>query len=114
MQHEKLHLVFEDLQKGEFHELHTHLTPCDYQAIIWAPETSYEGRHFIYGTITKQTEFKPSFGDICFMKTNDLNFIHGVTTLITNTKVRTLLISINYSGKWGEHLTVSAKDHQPI
>ena len=110
----KLHLVFEDLKINESHVLHTHLTPCDFQILIWAADKPYEGRNFLYGTLTEIKSFHPSFGDICFMKTNDLKYIHGVDELLTDTTVRTLLISFNYSGKKGEHLTVTANDLNPI
>lgn len=110
-----IHLVFEDIdQIGQEHELHTHLVPCDFQVLIWAESSNYDGRYFRYGTREKLSELRPSFGDICFMKTNDLNFIHGVSPLKSNSFIRTLLISVNHSGNFGEHLTISAKRLKPI
>lgn len=111
---DKLHLVYEDITQGESHALHTHLTPCDFQVLIWAPKAQFKGRDFIYGTRTNLQNFHPDFGDICFMKTNDLDFIHGVAPMINDTLVRTLLISVNYTGKLGEHLTVKANDLTPF
>jgi hypothetical protein len=110
----KLHLVYEDIKLGQYHELHTHLIPANYQAVIWAPQDNYKGRAFIFGTKNNLNKFYPKFGDICFMKTNDLNFIHGVEPLLNDTLVRTLLISINYLGSNGEHLTVDHLNLKPI
>ena len=111
---DKLHLVYEDITLGLYHETHTHLTPSDYQAVVWVPKDSYEGRAFLYGSKQDLKKHYPEFGDICFMKTNDLNFIHGVEPLETDTLVRTLLISINYRGKHGEHVTVSSENLKSI
>lgn len=109
-----LHLVYEDLYFNEGHIMHTHLTPCDFQVLIWACKKKYEGREFIYGTKSNLQKHQPEFGDICFMKTNDLDFIHGVEPLKSKVTVRTLLISYNYSGKTGEHLTVTSGDLNPV
>lgn len=109
-----LHMVYEDIKFGQYHELHTHLTPSDFQAVVWVPQEKYTGRAFLYGTEKNIEKFYPKFGDICFMKTNDLKFIHGVEPLLSDTLVRTLLISINYSGTHGEHLTVSHSSLEPI
>lgn len=104
----KIHCVYEDIKYGMHHEMHTHLTPSRYQAILWFPLEDFEGRDFIYGTKDFVKTFKPNIGDICFMKTNDLKFIHGVSPLKTDTLVRTLIISIDHVTCKGEHLTVSA------
>jgi len=109
-----IHCVYEDIQEGMFHEMHTHLTPSRYQVVVWFPKEDYSGREFIYGKRDSLNTFKPSFKDMCFMKTNDLNFIHGVAPLKTNTLVRTLLISVDHATNLGEHLTVSAKDFRGI
>lgn len=109
-----LHMVYEDIRIGMHHELHSHLIPADYQAVVWVPQDTYAGREFLYGTPEKISKFKPCWGDICLMKTNDLNYIHGVDPLLNNTLVRTLLISVNCNGYLGEHLTVDANNYQPI
>jgi hypothetical protein len=106
----KVELVFEDFEKGDAIALHSHLIPADMQILIWAHEDEFLGREFIYGTSKNLNHFKPQYGDICFMKTNDLNFIHGVERLRTQCRVRTLLISYNISSKYGEHLTIDSKN----
>ena len=111
---DKLHLVFEDFAKGDSICLHTHLTPCDFQILIWAHEKNFIGREFVYGKKKSLIKFKPSFGDICFMKTNDLDFVHGVERLESDSRVRTLLISYNYTGKLGEHLTIDSDQMSPV
>lgn len=107
---DQLQLVYEDINLGEYHEMHTHLIPADLQVIIWGIKGHYTGRDFKYGTKDHLKSFYPKFGDICFMKTNDLNFIHGVSPLKSGHKVRTLLVSVNCLGLLGEHVTVDAKN----
>jgi hypothetical protein len=111
---EKLHFVFEDLKLAEGHCLHTHLIPADLQMIVWFPKSEFEGREFQFGTKDNLKKHTPKLGELCFMKTNDLDFIHGVTPLETDTIVRTLIISINCHGALGEHLTVDAQNLSPI
>ena len=109
-----IHCVYEDIRQGMYHEIHTHLTPSSYQAVVWFPEDTFLGRQFLYGKKDNIKEFTPRFNDICFMKTNDLDYVHGVAPLETDTLVRTLLISINHVTNLGEHLTVSANDLRGI
>jgi hypothetical protein len=109
-----IHCVYEDIKEGMFHEMHSHLTPSRYQVIFWFPKSDYVGREFLFGTRRKIESFKPTNKDFCFMKTNDLNFIHGVAPLGNNTLVRTLLISVDHATNNGEHLTVSAKSLKDI
>lgn len=110
----KIDLVFEDFEKGDSIALHSHLIPADMQILIWAHNHDFLGREFIYGKADNLKYFKPQFGDICFMKTNDLNFVHGVERLKTQYKVRTLLISYNISSRYGEHITVDSKNLSSI
>ena len=109
-----LHTVYEDITLGLFHELHTHLIQADFQVVVWAPQDNYEGRAYVYGTRGNLKKFYPKYGDMVFMKTNDLNFIHGVEPLENDTLVRTMLLSVNYTGTDGKHLTVSADDYRSI
>lgn len=109
-----IHCVYEDIKQGMFHEMHTHLTPSRYQAVFWFPKGDYVGREFLFGTKNKIESFKPTSKDVCFMKTNDLNFIHGVSPLQNNTLVRTLLVSVDHTTNLGEHLTVSASKLESI
>lgn len=109
-----IHCVYEDIRKGMYHEMHTHLTPSRYQALIWFPCDDFLGRDFLYGTKTEIKRFHPTVEDICFMKTNDLSFIHGVAPLESDTLVRTLLISVDHATNLGEHLTIAAKDLSSI
>jgi hypothetical protein len=111
---DKLHFVFEDLKLNQGHALHTHLIPADMQMIVWFPKSEFEGREFQFGTKENLKKHTPKLGELCFMKTNDLDFIHGVTTLETDTIVRTLIISINCHGRLGEHLTIDAETLVPI
>ena len=107
--HNRLNFVYEDIYQNDYHEMHTHLTPSDFQAVVWVPRSEYRGRAFLYGTSDNLKEFYPEFGDICFMKTNDLKYIHGVKKLENDTLVRTLLISLNCSSPEDAHVTVSAE-----
>ena len=81
-----LQIVFEDFKQNDSNDLHTHLIAADYQVLIWVTEDSeFSGRDFLYEKVPSQTKrFRPSNGDICFMKTNDLRFRHGVSTLKSN------------------------------
>ncbi len=109
-----IHCVYEDIKQGMYHEMHSHLTPSRYQAVVWFPKDAFLGRQFLYGKKDNIKKFTPRFNDICFMKTNDLDYIHGVALLETDTLVRTLLISIDHITNLGEHLTVSANDFRGI
>ncbi len=109
-----IHCVYEDIRKGMFHEMHTHLTPSRYQVVFWFPKDEYAGREFLYGTKNDIKSFKPKLGDICFMKTNDLKYIHGVAPLKTDTLVRTLLVSVDHVTNLGEHVTISANELKSI
>lgn len=105
-----IHCVYEDIKQGMYHKMHSHLTPCRYQVLFWFPQAEYVGREFLFGTKDKIESFKPTSKDLCFMKTNDLNFIHGVAPLENDTLVRTLLISVDHVTNLGEHVTISAID----
>jgi|GEM_PF-6639670 hypothetical protein len=109
-------IVYETYEKGDGNNLHSHLLPADLQLLIWVPEKDvYQGRDFLYGKADGRiNSLKPRFGDVCFMKTNDLSFVHGVSSLETEMIFKTIIVSINYSGSKGEHLTVSADDLDPI
>lgn len=100
--------VYEDIRYSMYHEMHTHLVPARYQIVVWFPEAKFEGREFVFGTKKHLKKITPSYGDYCFMKTNDLKYIHGVTPLETDILVRTMLISVDHAGKLGEHVTVSS------
>lgn len=103
----KLHCVYEDLRLGMFHEMHTHLTPSRYQVLAWFPEAKYHGREFIYGKKDNLRGFFPTSNILCFMKTNDIEYVHGVSPLESDILVRTLVMSVDHAGQFGEHLTVS-------
>jgi hypothetical protein len=111
---DKLQIVFEDFLENDSNDLHTHLIAADFQVLMWATKSNFKGRDFIYtNELGEEKRFSPSFDDICFMKTNDLNFKHGVSKLETNCLVRTIIISVNCLAKKGEHLTIS-KRLEPI
>jgi hypothetical protein len=106
---------FEDTHLHTGLNLHTHLIPASFQVLMWVPESSdYLGRGFIYGSQEKTATFYPQFGDLCLMKTNDLNFFHGVEPLKSNIKFRTIIISVDNHGKLGQQLTVAKSSLDPI
>jgi hypothetical protein len=107
--------VYEDIKLGQSHVMHTHLIPADCQIVVWVPFTEYEGRAYLYGTKEEIKKFYPQFGDMVLMKTNDLNFIHGVEPLLNDTIVRTILFSVNFKGESGaQHITVDAYSGKEI
>ena len=97
----------ERFDEGAESELHSHLYPCDYMFLVWIPHGDYKGREFIYGKGEEFKRHKPSLGDVCIMKVNDLEFKHGVS-LNTEGTVDTYISFVNpknYSGLG--HLTVN-------
>ena len=113
--YEDFDVAFEDATYNAGLSLHTHLIPASFQVIIWVPEHSeYAGRGFIYGSKEKTATFYPQFGDLCLMKTNDLNFFHGIEPLKSNTKFRTIIVSVDNCGNLGQQLTVSKNNLEPI
>ena len=104
-----IEVTYEDITKDQSLSLHTHLIGSSCQVLIWVPENNdFEGRDFLYGKkefLIKK--FRPKFGDICFMKTNDLSFIHGVSPLLSNSFIRTIVINVNFSNERNAHLTVT-------
>jgi hypothetical protein len=120
---DRLRFVYEDIHPGRSHELHTHLVPAAYQVVAWFPAGSFEGRDFLYGRLAEAASgglldsvqrFSPRLGDLCFMKTNDLGFVHGVSPLTRGSWVRTLIIDVNNPAEQGEHVTVTAGGVRPI
>lgn len=108
-------ISFEDTYPNTGLSLHTHLIPASFQILIWVPESAeYQGRGFIYGSKEKTATFYPQFGDLCIMKTNDLNFFHGVEPLQSNIKFRTIIISVDNHGNLGQQLTVTKTSLDPI
>ena len=111
----EIELNYEDVRKGNSLLMHTHLIPADYQVLFWVPDNDdFEGRGFIYGTKDNIQVFYPKFGDICFMKANDLNFIHGVEELHSESLVRTVIVNVNNRAKLGEQVTVRSSDYQVV
>lgn len=108
---ENTQINYEDVSINESNELHTHLIPADCQMIIWIPLTdNFKGRDFIYKSKNQHVnKHHPRYGDICFMKTNDLNFLHGVSKLETDTQIRTILVSINCNQETNESMTLNEK-----
>lgn len=102
-----IHCVYEDIKFGMFHEMHTHLTPSRYQVLAWFPRSDYDGREFIYGEKNNLKKIKPTSDLLCFMKTNDIKYIHGVEPLKNDTLVRTLIMSVDHVTMMGDHLTIS-------
>lgn len=97
----------ERFDEGAESEMHTHLYPCEYMFLTWIPHGKYKGREFVYGKGENLKTFKPSLGDVCFMKVNDLDFKHGVN-LNTGGTVDTYISFVNpenYSGLG--HLTLN-------
>lgn len=112
---EPLQIVYEPFKLHESNAMHTHLVPADFQLLIWVPkDDDFKGRKFLYGKKDGPiSSYTPKFGDICFMKTNDLDFIHGVSKLETDTVIKTIIVSVNCLGKLGEHVTVTT-DYKPV
>lgn len=110
-----LQIVYESFILGDSNALHTHLVPADFQLLVWVPkDDNFVGRSFLYGKKDGPIkQFKPRLGDICFMKTNDLEFVHGVTELTSDTLVKTVIVSVNCLADHGEHLTVTS-DLKPV
>ncbi len=99
--------VYEDITEGMSHKLHTHLIPAEFQVVVWVPmQSNYLGREFVYGTREKLKEYHGLFGEMCFMKCNDLQFIHGVNPLKSEQLFRTLLLHVNLLFSDGRHMTV--------
>ncbi len=98
--------VYEDINKGMSHKLHTHLIPAEFQLVVWVPSGEYKGRDFIYGTKENIKRHHGKYGEMCLMKCNDLNFVHGVDPMESNTNFRTLLLHINITAFDGRHMTV--------
>lgn len=108
----KIQGVYEDIHQGMSHELHTHLIPTEYQVVIWVPEDfGYEGRAFVYGKLGELKKHYGQWGEMVIMKTNDLDFVHGVEPLKSKGKFRTLLLHINPLFSDGRHITVAANDY---
>lgn len=102
---------FEDVILGESNELHTHLIPADCQMLIWVPlDEEYTGRDFLYKKKGQEIRrFKPKLGDICFMKTNDLDFLHGVSKLESDSRIRTIVVSVNCHQTSSEAITLNER-----
>ena len=81
------------INKGEEIKLHLHVTTGSFQVVVWVPDYEYEGRYFMYGTPNKIEKVQPKLGMMCFMKTNDSNFVHGVSKLLSDQPVKSYGIS---------------------
>lgn len=89
MPKERLITDIDIIKKGEGIGIHLHVIPGSFQVVIWVPEYEYEGREFIYGNPKDLKRFQPSIGMMCFMKPNDVNFVHGVSVLKSDRPVKT-------------------------
>jgi hypothetical protein len=85
---EKLYSDIDIINPGESIKLHFHTIPGSFQVVVWRPDGEFEGREYIYGDPKLLKEIKPFKGLMCFMKSNDPNFVHGVKPLLSNAPVR--------------------------
>lgn len=85
---ENLYGDIDIVEPGGYIDLHYHIVPGSFQVVIWAPESDFEGRYYLYGTSEEVKQIKPRKGLMCFMKPNDPHFIHGVSKLLSDTPIK--------------------------
>lgn len=85
---ENLYADVDIINQGDFINLHYHILFGSFQVVVWAPESDFEGRYYLYGTPNNIKEYKPEKGVMCFMKPNDPNFIHGVSVLLSSEPIK--------------------------
>ncbi len=86
---EKLITDVDIINEGEGIDLHLHIVPGSFQVVVWVPDYKYEGREFLYGNPKDLKRFQPEIGMMCFMKPNDVEFVHGVSILKSKRPVKT-------------------------
>lgn len=87
---ENLYYDVDCLKRGDSIKPHFHTIPGSFQVVCWVPEGNFLGRDFIYGRPDSMRRFRPKLGHMCFMKSNDCDFIHGVTALESDIPQKTL------------------------
>lgn len=85
---ERLYSDIDIINPGDSIGLHFHVIPGSFQVVVWRPDYDFKGREYIYGTPDKLISIKPFTGLMCFMKSNDPNFIHGVSKLLSDKPIK--------------------------
>jgi hypothetical protein len=90
---EYLEADYDYIQSGEQIKPHFHVIPGSFQVVIWLPQGEFIGRNFLYGKDGVLKQYHPEKGMMCFMKSNDPRFIHGVSVLESPETIKTLGLS---------------------
>jgi hypothetical protein len=81
------------IRKGEYVPMHNEVSQkSPFEILIWTTRTDYfEGRDFVYQVNGNTYRIKPRNGMVCLLDTTSPYNYHGVTELITDTEVITIV-----------------------
>jgi|GEM_PF-6853917 hypothetical protein len=90
VKNESLFWDIDTIVAGQELRPHYHIVPGSFQVVAWLPTSPFCGRDFLFGNNNVLYKVKPKVGYMCFMKTNDPFFIHGVTELLSEGSIKSL------------------------